>query len=392
MNLERKLRLASALSALVAAGALASQAQAHGVTVTNLVSDGFVPAPTIDPDLVNPWGLASAPGSPIWVNDNGTGVTTLYNGAGTKIPLTVKVFPNDGSAAPTGQVFNTSAASFVVHNGGGGSGKAVFLMDTENGTISGWAPALGANTFLGVDNSGGGDLVHAVYKGLAIGTNASGDALYAANFRAGDVEVYNGSFGLETTFTDPNVAPGYAPFNVQALNGNLFVSFGLQDSFKHDEVDGAGLGYVDEFSMDGTLLQRITSAGGPTNAPWGMVIAPASFGPKFAGDLLVGNFGDGTIDAFNLSSNTFVGQLKGPGGAPIMIDGLWGLMAGNGPPNGGDTNKIFFSAGLDGEQHGLFGSLGAVPEPATWATMLLGFGMLGLAMRRTRTRSRLTPA
>jgi uncharacterized protein (TIGR03118 family) len=381
---------ASAVAAVLAIGAPGG-AQAHTIQVTNLVSDGFVPAPTVDPNLVNPWGLASGPTSPIWVNDNGPGVTTLYSGS-TKIPLTVKDFPHNGTAAVTGQVFNTGgSSSFMVHNGAGATGRAVFLMAGENGDISGWAPSLNLNnTFLGVGNAGGGDLVHAVYKGLAIGTNAMGDALYATNFRAGDVEVYNSSFGLEGTFTDPTVAPGYAPFGIQTIGGNLFVSFGLQDSIKHDEQDGVGLGYIDEFDMNGNLLMRIASAGNSqVNAPWGFAIAPASFGPKFAGDLLVGQFGDGTINAYNLTTNTFVGKLRGPGGVPITLDGLWGLLAGNGGA-GGSPNSIFFSAGLNGENDGLFGSLSAVPEPGTWTSMILGFGLVGLMMRRHR--SRLNPA
>jgi uncharacterized protein (TIGR03118 family) len=386
MNFIRKSLSVSAASALLAAAAFSGSAQAHNLKVTNLISDGFVPAANTDPSLINPWGLAYGPTSPIWINLNGTGASGIYNGgSGAKFGQ-VNVFPNDGTAAPTGQVFNSGgASSFMVKNASGDAGRAVFLMDTENGTISGWSPSLGGNTFLGVDNSGGGALAHAVYKGLAIGTNAMGDALYAANFRAGDVEVYNGSFGLETTFTDTTLAPGYAPFNVQALNGNLFVSFALQDAVKHDELDGPGWGYVDEFDMNGNLIQRITSAGGPTNAPWGMAIAPASFGPKFAGDLLVGNFGDGSIDAFNLTTDKFVGKLHGVGGVPLSIDGLWGLIPGNGGL-GGSTSNIYFSAGLNGENDGLFGSLSPAPEPSTWATMILGFGVLGLVLRRTRSR------
>ena len=391
MNFVRfNLLSASALTAVLAFAVLTGSAQARSFKVTNLVSDGAVPAATIDPNLVNPWGLAYGPTSPFWVNDNGPGVATLYNGAGVKIPLTVNVFPNDGSAAPTGQVFNSGGGSDFVVSNGATKGRAVFLMDTESGTISGWAPSVNlTNTFLGVDNSGGGALAHAVYKGLAIANNGGTEMLYAANFRSGQVEMYDGSFGLLGTFTDPTVAAGYAPFNVQTLGNKLFVTFALQDGAKHDEVDGAGLGYVDEFNLDGTFDMRIASAGGPTNAPWGLAIAPASFGSKFGGDLLVGNFGDGTISAFNLATNSFVGLLPMAGGGNLAIDGLWGLIPGNGAA-GGSASTIYFSAGLNGESDGLFGSISAVPEPTTWTTMILGFGLLGAALRRSR--SRLSPA
>jgi uncharacterized protein (TIGR03118 family) len=381
-----KLISASALAGVLALAAFGGPAQA-GFVQTNLVSNGAVPAANTDPQLVNAWGIAYGGTGPFWVNDNGTGLTTLYNGAGNKLGLTVNVFPNDGTAAPTGQVFNSGGtSSFIVHNGAS-TGRAVFLMDTENGTISGWNPGLGTNTYLGVDNSGGGDLVHAVYKGLAIGNNGVTDVLFASNFRSGQVEKYDGTFTSLGSFTDPTVGAGYAPFNVQALNGNLFVTFALQDPTKHDELDGPGWGYVDEFDMNGNLISRITSAGGPTNAPWGLAIAPSTWG-HFAGDLLVGNFGDGTIDAFNLTTDKFAGMLKGPGGAPLSIDGLWGLIPGNGGL-GGDTSKIYFSAGPNGESDGLFGSLTAVPEPGTWTAMILGVGFVGAAMRR---RARLNPA
>jgi uncharacterized protein (TIGR03118 family) len=381
-----KLFSMSALATSLALGFLGGSAHAGGFTVTNLVSDGFVPAATIDPSLVNPWGLAYGPASPIWVNDNGAGVATIYTGSGTKIPLAPKIFPGDGSGTPTGQTFNSGGATDFMVSNGKTSGRAIFLMDTEDGTISGWAPSVDpSQTFLGVDNSGGGPLVHAVYKGLTLADNAGVETLYASNFRAGQVEMYSGSFGLLGTFTDPTVMPGYAPFNVQALGGKLYVTFGLQDAIKHDEQDGPGLGYVDVFNLDGTFDHRIASAGGPINAPWGLAIAPASFG-KFAGDLLVGNFGDGTISTFNLTTNAFDGLLPLQGGGPVTADGLWGIIPGNGH-FGLASTKIYFSAGLNGESDGLFGVITAVPEPSTWATMLLGFGVLGAALRRTRSRA-----
>lgn len=348
--------------------------------VTNLVSDGSVPAATIDPNLINPWGVATSATSPFWIADNGSGVATIYNGSGVKSALTPSVAPPAGGSppsAPTGQVFNGSSTSFLLN--GNANSAASFIFDTEDGTISGWSSKVSlTNSVLMVDNSNGG--AGAVYKGLAIANNAGQQMLYAANFRAGDIEIYNSAFGLAGTFTDPTVAAGYAPFNVQALNGNLFVTFAQQDATKHDDVAGAGNGYVDEFSLSGVFKQRLVSLGGQVNSPWGLDIAPASFG-QFAGDLLVGNFGDGTISAFDPSTGTFMGTLDGVNGQPLMIGDLWALINGNGG-SGGSVNKVYFTAGVSNEAHGLFGSLTAVPEPQTWSMMIVGLGLAGLALRR----------
>jgi uncharacterized protein (TIGR03118 family) len=206
------------------------------------------------------------------------------------------------------------------------------------------------STVIAVDKPG------AVYKGLAIGTNADGTFLYATNFSNGTVDVFGSDFHLVNSFTDPNVAKGFAPFGVQVLGGNVFVTFAKQDAQKQDDVAGPGKGYVDEFSMDGQLLDRVATRG-HLNSPWGLAIAPAGFG-QFANDLLVGNFGDGTIDVFDLQTDHYLGKLNGTDGKPIQIDGLWALMPGNQAANS-DPNSIYFTAGLDGEQHGLFGSLTA---------------------------------
>ncbi len=357
----------------------ASNAATH-FTVTNLVSDGSVPAATIDPNLINPWGVALSAKSPFWISDNGSGVATIYSGAGAKIPLTVTVAPPAGGSppsAPTGQVNNGSTTDFLLTSNP--NSAASFIFDTEDGTISGWSSKVSStNSILEVDNSKVG--AGAVYKGLAIGNDAGQQVLYASNFRAGDVEMYNSQFGLMGTFTDPTVAAGYAPFNVQALNGNLFVTFAEQDAAKHDDVAGAGNGYVDEFSLAGVFEKRLVSLGGQVNSPWGLDIAPASFG-TFAGDLLVGNFGDGTISAFDPSSGTFMGTLDGVNGQPIVLGDLWALVNGNGG-SGGSLDKVYFTAGVSNEAHGLFGSLTAVPEPGTWSMMILGLGLVGLALRR----------
>ena len=366
---------AASLSIAIGVGLIASLgaqgAQATTFDVTNLVSDGFVPAAHIDPDLINPWGISHSGSSPFWISDNGQGLSTLYNTTGTKIGLTVTIPPAGGSA-PTGQVFNGTASDFKI-----GTVKPNFLFDGEDGRITGWAGAFGTNAQIAVDNSGSG----AVYKGLAIGNNGSGNVLYAANFNSGQVEMYSGTFASLGSFTDTTVSSGYAPFNVQALGGHLFVTFALQDAAKHDDVSGAGNGYVDEFSMAGVFEQRIASLGGAINSPWGLAIAPSAFG-SFAGDLLVGNFGDGTISAYDITgSPLFKGKLTDRLGNAITEGDLWALIGGNGG-NGGSLNKIYFTAGIVDEAHGLFGALSAAPEPGTWMLMILGFGAMGAALRR----------
>ena len=331
---------------------------------TNLVSDGFVPAPTIDPNLINPWGIAHSATSPFWVSDNGMGATTVYTGAGTLVKvaghdaITIATPPGQtSSASPTGDVFNIAGTGFNITSGGV-TGSSVFIFATEDGTISGWNPNVNSgSSILAVDNSQGG--TGAVYKGLAIGQTEDGTFLYAANFRNGTVDVFDQNFNQVNSFTDRHVPAGYAPFNVQVLDNHLFVTFALQNDTKHDDVAGPGHGFVDEFDLEGHLLQKVASRG-PLDSPWGLAIAPSGFG-EFANDLLVGNFGDGTINVFNPKNDHFLGKLLGADGAPITIGDLWALIPGTGSA-GSDPNKIYFTAGVQNEAHGLFGSLTAIPE------------------------------
>lgn len=331
-------------------------------------SDATVGAEQTDPNLVNPWGISESATGPFWISENGSGVTSIYgvtsSGVTTNLlaPITIAVPSGQmaGTASPTGQVFNAfqSEGAFTLQDGS----SATFLFATEDGTISGWNSAAGTQSIIAVDeshNPADGDEamgVGAVYKGLAIADTDKGPLLYAANFRHGTVDLYNKNFNLIKSFTDPNAPKGYAPFNVQVLGGKLFVTFALQDDQKHDDVAGFGNGFVDEFDLNGHLIQRVASQG-PLDSPWGLAIAPQSFG-RFAGDLLVGNFGDGTINAYDLKNDHFDGKLLGSNGKPITIGDLWALTTGNGGA-GGSSNAIYFTAGVKNEAQGLFGSITA---------------------------------
>jgi uncharacterized protein (TIGR03118 family) len=344
--------------------------------MTKLVSDLPGVASVTDPNLVNPWGIAFSPTSPFWIADNGTHKSTLYNGAGAIQSLVVGIPAPTGAAAgdPTGQVFN-GTTDFNLPNGS----PALFIFATEDGTIVGWNAASGTNGAIVADRSavpaaGSG----AVYKGLAIASNASGNFLYATNFRAGTIDVFDKNFGimlLAGSFADPNMPAGYAPFGIQNIGGDIYVTYAKQDAAKHDDVGGAGSGLIDVFDANGNLKRRLasgTAAGGTLavlNSPWGMALAPANFG-AFSNALLVGNFGDGHINAFNLTTGAPLGQLQDPSGAtPIVVPGLWGLAFGNGGA-AGTPNVLFFTAGIGSgptfqnniETHGLFGSLQLVSQ------------------------------
>ena len=339
-----------ALTALPAAAANLGVFSVH-----NLVSDGFVPADRTDANLVNGWGLASGPATPWWVADNGTDVSTLYQGDGTPVPLVVKV-----EGGPTGLVFN-GGQGFVVRDHGA-SGAARFIFASEDGKIRGWSPAVpppppATAAIVAADRSH----VHANYKGLAIASTSHGDLLYAADFHNARVDVFDSAFQLVTdrAFVDPQLPHGFAPFGIQSLAGHVFVAYAKQDEEAEDEVAGPGLGFVSMFDTAGNFLRRVAS-GGNLNAPWGLTVAPHGFGAT-GGKLLVGNFGDGRINAFTPTPTgmfTSEGPLLGADHHPIVIDGLWGIGFGNGAA-AGPTTTLFFAAGPGDEEHGLFGSITA---------------------------------
>jgi len=337
--------LATGLLSLSAIGAGAGAGKT-AFTQTNLVSNRTDQGATVvDSSLKNPWGISAGPSTPMWVSDNGAGVTTLYRGDGSKVPLTVVIPPGAGSGeaqgTPTGTVFNGNGAAFRGDR---------FLFATEDGTLAGWQMAFGVVARTEVDNSL--PPPGAVYKGLAIGSTAAGDRLYAANFRGGAVDVFDSNFSPAGSFTDPKIPANYAPFNVQNLGGVLYVTFAMRDATGHDDIAGQGHGFVDAFDTNGNLLRRLVSHG-RLDSPWGLAIAPASFG-DFAGDLLVGNFGDGRINAYTVDKGNFRGVLTGTNGAPITIDGLWALRVGN---TAADPNAVYFTAGINNEADGLFGKI-----------------------------------
>jgi uncharacterized protein (TIGR03118 family) len=351
---------ATVAAGLLATGGTASAATHHvAITQTNLVSDQAGVAQVTDPSLVNPWGMSFGTGAsatPVWVSNNGTGTSTLYRGATTpptaaKIPLTVSIPWGE----PTGQVFNSSTTDFMVKSGGA-SGPAKFIFDSESGYITGWNPTVPAagSTAAQVATFVPG----AVFKGLALATVAKHQYLYAADFHHGTIDVFNASFKRVSwpgAFRDALLPKGYAPFNVQQLGGAMYVTYAKQDAAKHDDAARLGRGWVDVYSLQGKLVKRLVKHSG-LDSPWGLAIAPSSWG-KFAGALLVGNFGNGRINAFNTRTGHFVGALFDSHGKALGINGLWGLMVGNGVA--GDPQSVLFTAGPAGESHGLYGELTA---------------------------------
>ena len=326
----------------------------------NLVSDGAHPAAHVDPNLVNAWGVAFNPFGFVWVADADGHVSTLYDGDGNLQSLVVQV-PSPTTAtggSPTGIVFSGSN-NFVVAQGAL-SGPSRFMFATEEGVIAGWAPNVDLTHAIRViDRSATG----ANYKGLALSADGTGQRLYATDFYHARVDVFDGNFQPVTmspnAFVDPHIPHGFAPFGIHAIGGNIYVTYAKQDASMTDEVTGPGLGYVDVYAPDGKLIRRIASRG-TLNAPWGVALAPAGFG-SFGGALLIGNFGDGRINAYEPVLGFSLGPLRNKAFQPIRIEGLWGLAFGNGLSNQ-PVNTLFFAAGPDDEEHGLYGRLDAIPD------------------------------
>ena len=348
------------LSAIAFATSPAARADPEGrYEVKKLVSDQAGVAAHQDANLVNAWGIAFNPFGFVWVSDAETGKSTLYDGAGVPQSLVVTIPPAAGGTigSPTGIVFN-GANTFLVSSAA--NSFARFIFSTEDGVIAGWAPTVNpTNAILVRDNSATG----AQYKGLALSAGGSGQLLYATDFHNGKIDVWDSNFNPVTlpagAFVDSKIPAGFAPFGIQAINGNLYVTYAKQDADRHDDVAGKGLGYVDIFDPIGNLIDRFV-AKGPLNAPWGLALAPAGFG-EFSGALLVGNFGDGRINAFDPMTGKHLGALKDEKGKTIEIEGLWGLAFGNGF-NGQPVNTLFFTAGPDDEEHGLYGRIDPIPE------------------------------
>ena len=377
---------------------LPSLAQAQHYKQINLVSDVAGMAPTIDPNLKNPWGItrsSGSSGSPWWTANNNSGTSSLFNGSGNPINIFTEaggvagnfvIVPPPGFApagtqsTPTGIVFNGSAADFLLDKGTPAGKPAVFIFATEDGTISGWNPGVNipsggkapsTNAVLEVDNSDKGSGNGAVYKGMTSGEINGHRFLYVTNFRSGKVEVYDTAFKrvhLGENAFDPDgdedhghddrdgghIPRGFAPFNIQNIGGTLFVTYAKQDAARHDDVAGDGLGFVEIFTTSGKHIGHLQH-GSWLNSPWGVVWTTRDFG-EFSNAILVGNFGSGRIAAFNGFTYKFMGFVKNPDDSILSIDGLWSLTFGN-DANAGPANTLFFTAGINGEQDGLFGTI-----------------------------------
>jgi uncharacterized protein (TIGR03118 family) len=338
----------------------------------NLVSNQTGVAANTDPNLVNPWGMSFSPTSPFWISDQGTNLATLYSGSGSKVALNVAIPATGMPSGPTGQVFN-SGTGFLVNGT-----PAHFLFDTLDGQILGWNAGTTAVTEATTPG--------AVYTGLAFGTVGSASYLYAAD-NAGQVRVFDQSFNDVTNttfagkFVDPNSVAGFTPFNVQNINGNIYVTYAAITAM------GTGLpgGYVDEFDANGNFIQRIATGGG-LYAPWGITLAPSSFG-SLGGDLLIGQFGDGQILAYNSTTDQYIGTLNGTNNQPIVNPDLWAIDFRTGGPNV-NTNALYFTAGIDNQMGGLFGAITPSPEPGTMTLILMGLGSLGVGLRKRRHADR----
>ena len=366
----RPLSRLSVLAALAGTALVSATVHAQYVQ-TNLVSNIPGLAAHTDPDLQNPWGMSFGNATPFWISDNGTGLATLYNGLGVKQGLVVTI-PGPGGAVPgvpTGQVFNSTGAFSMT------GGTARFMFASATGNIAAWNAGLGtaaANVVVGPQGSS--------YTGLAIGGSGSSARLYAANFGLGRVDVFDGSFAnVAGGFTDPSLPAGYSPFDVQNVGGNIVVTYAVFNPTTGEDLAGPGHGIVDVYDANGTLLRRVASMGA-LNSPWGVALAPAAFGP-FGGALLVGNLGDGTINAFDFFSGTMLGTISDVNGHPLVNDGLWGIQFGNGQATA-DPNSLYIAAGINDEKDGLFARITATPEPGSLVLMATGLGVVLVGAKR----------
>ncbi len=311
---------------------------------TNFQSDIPGVAQHTDPNLVNPWGMAVSSGGTIWVSDNGTGVSTLYNQAGIAQSLVVEIpraARNRDTANPTGVVFNSTNFFQVTKNGV--SGPARFIFVSEDGSISGWSPTVdGTHAIIAVDNGTNQGVNRAIYKGATLGMAGGHNFLYVTDFHTGKVETYDENFHQVTPngFVDPNLPAGYAPFGIRNFNGEIFVTYAKQDHARHDDVKGVGFGFVNVFDTGGNFLRRLV-ANGNLNAPWGLALVDS--------ELWVGNFGDGFINVYDPMTGAFIETLMRADGTPLQLDGLWDML----PAQSG--GGVFFTAGIADEEHGLFG-------------------------------------
>ena len=349
---------------------------ADSFTQTNLVSDVPGLANTLDLNLRNPWGVSFSPTSPFWISNQASGTSTLYDGAGNKSMLTVTIPPGaTPPSGPTGQVFNTTTG-FILPDGKAAS----FIFDTLNGTINAWN---GGEVTTGVQVA---STAGAIYMGLALGSSGGNSYIYAAD-STGQIRVFNSNFAatsLSGNFADPNALPGYVPFNIQKIGSDLYVTYARLTA------QGVGLpgGYIDIFNTDGDFISRFAT-GGPLYAPWGLTVAPAGFG-SFSNDLLVGDFGNGEILAYNPTNGAYLGTLDGTDGMPIVNDFLWSLDFRTG---GANTNPdtLYFTAGINNQQDGLFGAINLAPEPGGLVLMMVGLLAVGLAKRFKDWRRRRFP-
>jgi uncharacterized protein (TIGR03118 family) len=348
---------AALLGGLVACGGGSSNSSpastAGPFASTTLVSDGSIPAAHTDSNLQNGWGVAFNPTGTFWVSDNTVQKSSLYDGNGVVQSLVVTIpAGSQGPASPTGIIFN-STSDFVISSGGNSS-AAVFAWATEAGTIAAWSPkVLPTQAVTVFDDQAGG----ANYKGLTAASVNGENFWYATDFHNGTVDVFNATFQkvqLDGRFMDPNLPTGFAPFGIQSIGNEIFVTFAKQDATASAQVVGLGLGILDEFDTSGHFIKQIVGVGGSLNAPWGMAQAPANFGP-LSNDMLVGNFGDGTIEAFDPNTGRDLGKLVLTNGTPFTQMGLWGISFGNGVDNQ-PTNTLFFAAGPS-KTTGVFGRI-----------------------------------